>query len=240
MHMVSPQLIAQTDNWIAVNKPSGMLSIQDRHQHAIPSVKSWLEQRFGDIFIVHRIDKDTSGLLLFARHAEAHKFLNQLFENRQVQKTYLGMVHGVPVPPQGTINAAIAEHPAKNGTMVTHAKGKPAVTHYQLVQGFGKYSLVQFDIETGRTHQIRVHAQYMGHPIAADPLYSDGRGIYLSDFKRKMHLGKHTEEEKPLMGRLALHAHQLAFTDADGTAIGLEAPLHKDFKATLNQLEKNA
>lgn len=239
MHHVKPEIIAETNDWVAVNKPSGLLSIQDRHQHEIPSVRSWLEARYGQVFIVHRIDKDTSGVILFAKNEEAHKFLSQLFEGRQVQKKYLGIVHGTPVLEAGTIDVPIAEHPAKNGTMVTHAKGKHAITHYKVLQSFGKFSLLEFDIETGRTHQIRVHAKHLGHPIVCDPFYSDGRSVFLSDFKRKVHLGKFTEEEKPILHRLGLHAFQLSFTDKDGKTLLLEAPLHKDMRALLNQLEKN-
>jgi 23S rRNA pseudouridine1911/1915/1917 synthase len=240
MHHVRPEILAETNDWVAVNKPSGLLSIQDRHQHELPSVKGWLDHQYGQVFIVHRIDKDTSGLLLFAKHEEAHKYLNNLFESRQVQKKYLGIVHGTPLQTEGTIDAAMAEHPAKNGSMVVHAKGKPAITHYKVLQSFGKFSLLEFDIETGRTHQIRVHAKHLGHPIVCDPIYSDGKGVFLSDFKRKVHLGKFTEEERPLLHRLGLHAYQLSFTDSNGQAISLEAPLHKDMRALLQQLEKNA
>ncbi len=238
-HVYQPSIIAETDNWVAVNKPSGLLSIQDRHQHEIPSVRSWLESRYPQVFVVHRIDRDTSGLIIFAKNDIAHKHLSQAFENREVTKNYLGIVVGKPAKENGTIDAAIAEHPAKNGTMVTHAKGKHAITHYTLLQSFGKFSLLSFDIETGRTHQIRVHAKYMGHPIVADPLYNDGRGVFLSDFKRKVKLSKHDEEEQPILNRLGLHAHTLQFTDVDGTAVSLEAPLFKDMRALLNQLEKH-
>lgn len=240
MHVTKPEIIAETNDWIAVNKPSGLLSIPDRHQHEIPSVRSWLEARHGEAFVVHRIDKDTSGLLIFAKNEAAHKYLSQLFEGRQVKKTYLGIVNGSPLHAAGTIDAPIAEHPAKNGSMITHAKGKPAVTHYKVLEALGKFSLVEFDIETGRTHQIRVHAKHMGHPIVCDPIYNDGRGVFLSDFKRKVNLGKYTEEERPILHRLGLHAFRLSFTDQNGSPVNLEAPLHKDMRALLHQLEKNA
>lgn len=239
MQTLQPTIIAETNDWIAVNKPSGMLSIQDRHQHELPSAKSWLDSKYGEVLIVHRIDRDTSGLLLFARHAAAHQRLSKAFEQRQVEKKYLGIVLGTPPQTSGSIDAPMAEHPVKKGTMVVHAKGKPALTHYQVQQSFGKYSLVMFEIETGRTHQIRVHAKQMGHPIAADPIYTDGKPVRLSDFKKKVQLGKYETEERPLLQRLGLHAWQLAFTEADGTRVQLEAPLHKDMRALLQQLEKN-
>ncbi|HSC52938.1 MAG TPA: RNA pseudouridine synthase [Phnomibacter sp.] len=240
MHLPAPTIIASTNNWIAVNKPSGLLSIQDRHQHDIPSVRSWLEKQFGTVYVVHRIDKDTSGLILFAKNETTHKYLSQLFENRQIQKKYLGLVHGTPYPADGTVDAPIAEHSAKNGTMIVHARGKHAVTHYHTLQALGKYSLLEFDIETGRTHQIRVHAKHIGHPIVADVFYSDGRSVFLSDFKKKVKLSKLEEEERPMLDRLGLHAHTLAFKDEDGTTVSLEAPLFKDMKALISQLEKNA
>jgi len=239
MQATAPTIIASTENWIAVNKPSGLLSIQDRHQHYIPSVRSWLEKQFGTVFVVHRIDKDTSGLIIFAKNEHSHKDLSQLFENRLVQKKYLGLVHGTPPAASGTVDAPIAENSLKNGTMIVHARGKHAITHYKTLQAFGKYSLVEFDIETGRTHQIRVHAKHIGNPIVADVFYSDGRGVFLSDFKKRVKLSKAEDEEKPILDRLGLHAHTLAFTDEDGTAVSLEAPLFKDMKALISQLEKN-
>ena len=236
MHVYKPEMIAETENWVAVNKPSGMLSIPDRYLQQSVSVKSWLAQKYPQIFTVHRIDKDTSGIILFAKNEATHAYLSQLFTKRQIRKTYLALVAGRLLQESGTIDDPIGEHFSQKGVMMIHAKGKPAVSHYRLVEQFAKYALVEFEIETGRTHQIRVHARRMGHSIVADPLYGDGKGIFVSEIKPRFNRG--TEEERPLLDRLALHASTLQFTGMNGEQVHLEAPFHKDFSAVLYQLRK--
>lgn len=112
------------------------------------------------------------------------------------------------------------------------------MTDYKVLSDFGIYTLLQFRIHTGRTHQIRVHMKNIGHPIVCDPLYGDGKPVLVSSLKSKFKLSKSEEEERPILGRLALHAFQLSFEDIDGKTIHLEAPLPKDMRATLQQLEK--
>lgn len=231
-------LIQETPNWIAVNKASGVLSIPDREQSE-PSLRDLLIPRFGSMFTVHRLDRETSGLILFARNEASHKFFSGLFEGRQMQKWYVGLTLGSPQPPIGTIIQPIQEHPVRKGYMVIHAKGKLAHTDYELLESFTRYSWLRFQIHTGRTHQIRVHAQFLGTPLVADPLYGDGKPFLLSDIKRKFNLSKNEETEKPLINRVALHAHRLEFTDADGTLVRLEAPIPKDLEASLKQLRKS-
>jgi 23S rRNA pseudouridine1911/1915/1917 synthase len=230
------EILEQNEHFIVINKPSGLLSVPDRTQSE-PSLKDILLQQHPQIFTVHRLDKDTSGVIVFAKTEAAHKQLNSLFENRETTKKYLGLVHGMVLPNSGTIQAAIVEHPAKNGTMVTHAKGKTAITDYTVQQQYNQYAWVQFHIHTGRTHQIRVHTKHIGHSIVCDELYGDGKPLLLSSFKKKYNLGKHVEEEKPLLNRLALHAHQLGFNFTDIDYL-FEAPIPKDLKATLLQIEK--
>lgn len=230
-------IIAETDNWVAVNKPSGLLSIPDREGKEV-SLKILLKEKYGEIYTVHRIDKDTSGLIIFAKNEAAHKHLSKQFEERHTKKIYQGLVVGSPALPSGSIDAPIMEHPAQNGTMIVHRKGKEALTDYQVLADFGIYALVQFRIHTGRTHQIRVHMKDLGYPIVCDPLYGDGKPLLLSGIKSKFKLSKNELEERPILGRLALHAFQLSFTDIDGQTIELEAPLHKDMRATLQQLDK--
>jgi 23S rRNA pseudouridine955/2504/2580 synthase/23S rRNA pseudouridine1911/1915/1917 synthase len=230
-------IIAETENWVAINKPSGLLSIPDRLGKDI-SLKVLLKEKYGDIFTVHRIDRDTSGLIIFAKNETAHKYLSKQFEDRQTKKIYQGLVIGSPASSSGSIEARIMEHPALNGTMIIHAKGKEALTDYEVLEDFGIFSFLQFRIHTGRTHQIRVHMKDLGYPIVCDPLYGDGKPLLLSAVKSKFKLSKNELEERPILGRLALHAFQLSFTDIDGKIIDLEAPLHKDMRATLQQLAK--
>lgn len=225
-------------DWVAIDKPSGVLSVPDRFGKE-ESLKSWLIKQYGSIFPVHRIDRDTSGLILFARTPEAQQHLSAQFEQRTTEKIYLGFVVGCPAETSGRIEAPIAEHPAKNGTMIIHRNGKPAHTEYTLIDRFPGYALLQFKILTGRTHQIRIHARELGHPIVCDPIYGDGQPFLLSSLKKKFNLSKHEESERPLLGRLGLHAHRLSFQDLKENSIQLEAPVHKDMRAMMQQLRKH-
>lgn len=230
-------IIAESEDFIAVNKPSGLLSIPDREGKEV-SLKILLAERFGKIFTVHRLDRDTSGLILFAKNEAAHKHFSQQFENRQTVKIYHGLVLGVPVPPSGSITGSIAEHPVIRGLMTVNSKGKPAHTDYEVEEDFKQYSLVRFQIHTGRTHQIRVHMKDLGFPIVCDTLYGDGKPFFLSSIKSKFKLSKEELEEKPMLGRLGLHASYLKIENIDGKAMELEAPLPKDIRASLQQLRK--
>jgi 23S rRNA pseudouridine1911/1915/1917 synthase len=229
--------VFENDDFIALNKPSGLLSIPDREGKEI-SLKKLLQEKYGQIFTVHRLDKDTSGLIIFAKTEETHKHFSRQFEERQTVKIYLGLVIGSPAVPKGSINLPIAEHPVKKGLMVINQKGKEALTDYEVLQDFGIYSWLQFRIYTGRTHQIRVHMKDAGHPIVCDDLYGDGKPILLSSFKKKFKLSKNEEEERPILPRMGLHAYQLTLTEPSGKSIDLEAPVPKDLKAVLQQLQK--
>lgn len=229
--------IAETSDYIALNKPSGLLSIPDREGKEI-SLKKILQDQYGQIYTVHRLDKDTSGLILFAKTEESHRHLARQFEERQTRKIYLGLVLGSPSPASGSIDVPIMEHPVKKGTMVINRKGKEALTDYEVLEDFGIYAWTQFRIHTGRTHQIRIHMKNAGHPIVCDELYGDGKPVLLSSFKQKFKLSKNEEEERPILSRLALHALSLQFTDIAGIIIDLEASVPKDVRATLQQLEK--
>lgn len=188
--------------------------------------------------MVHRLDRDTSGVICFARNEESHKYLSALFMEREVSKYYAGLVIGQVIPEEGSIESPIAEHPAVKGKMVVAKKGKLAITDYKVAEQWPLYALMQFRIHTGRTHQIRVHMQSLGHPIVCDELYGDGKPFFLSSIKRKYKLSDKEEQEKPLLSRLALHAYKLEFLKNDGTPIVAEASLPKDIAACVNQLNK--
>ena len=230
-------IIFENEHFVAVNKPAGMLSIPDRIQSET-SLKDILIEKYGHIFTVHRLDKETSGIILFAKDEATHKYLSKAFEEKTVEKYYLGLVHGTP-PQSGTIDGPIMEHPIQKGLMTVNRRGKPSLTDYELQETYGKYSLVKFRIHTGRTHQIRVHAKNIGHPIACDPLYGDGTAIRLSSIKKKYNLSKKEEEERPILNRVALHSYQLKLTDADGKVYDLIAELPKDIRALIQQMKKN-
>src|SRR5690606_28543376 len=123
--------------------------------------------------------------------------------------------------------------------MLILRKGKESITDYEVLQEFGIYSLVQFHILTGRTHQIRVHMKHLGNPIVCDPVYGDGKPVFISSIKKKQYnLAKDELDERPILSRLALHARKLSFKGPDRKDYELEAPWPKDLKATVQQLEK--
>ena len=194
--------------------------------------------KYGSIYTVHRLDKATSGLIVFAKDPNTHKTLSKLFETREVEKYYEGLIEGNMIPADGLVETGIMEHPA-GGKMINHVKGKASKTAYETLEVFKGYSLVRFRIYTGRTHQIRVHCQYLGHSIVGDPVYGEGRPLLLSSIKKKFNLSKKELDERPIMGRLALHAKQIRF-EFEGNQYAFEAPLTKDFQATLTQLRKHA
>jgi 23S rRNA pseudouridine1911/1915/1917 synthase len=235
--MLKPDFLLETDDFIALDKPAGLLSIPDREGKE-PSLKSQLRATYGDIFTVHRLDRDTSGAIIFARNEATHKYLSKIFEERNVEKIYAGIVQGTPPQQTATIDLPIMEHPTKPGIMVINRRGKPSLTDYEVMEAIGPYSLLQFRIHTGRTHQIRIHMQSIGHPIACDDTYGDGKPIFLSGIKRNFKLSRSEEAERPLLARLALHSQLLRFTDPTGNTHTIEAPLPKDLRALLQQLRK--
>ena len=229
-------IIFENDDFVSINKPAGLLSIPDRIGKEL-SLKDFLKERYGNIYTVHRLDRNTSGIIVFAKTEEAHKALSLLFEGREMEKFYVGLVNGQMIYLSGTVDAAIMEHPGKTTKMITHVKGKPSITDYEVLESFRLYSWVQFQIHTGRTHQIRVHMQHLGHSIVCDEIYGDPKPILLSSIKRNFKLAKSAEEEKPILARLGLHSYRLNFT-LKGKAYNLEAPIPKDLKALLQQLKK--
>ena len=234
---VDDYIIFESDDFIVLNKPSGLLSIPDRQGKEI-SLKKMLQEKYGEIFTIHRLDKGTSGLIVFAKNEATHKFLSQQFENRKTEKIYLGLLIGSLLNKKGTIDSPIMEHPVKKGLMVINRKGKESLTDYEVIEDFGIYSWMKFQIYTGRTHQIRVHMKDMGHPVVCDELYGDGEPVFLSAIKHKFKLSKKEEQERPMLNRLALHSWQLKFTGPDDQEYKFESPIPKDLKAILQQLSK--
>lgn len=235
---LSELIIFENDDFVALNKPSGLLSIPDRVGEEI-SLKSLLQEKYSQIFTVHRLDRDTSGLIVFAKNEATHKHLSQQFEGRLTKKIYAGLVIGSPTETKGSINLPLAENMVQRGVMIVNRRGKESLTDYEVMEDFGLYSWMQFQIHTGRTHQIRVHMKEIGHPIVCDEVYGDGKPVLLSSLKKKkFKLGKDVLEERPLMSRLALHAYQLTFITLQGEKKELTAELPKDLRATLQQLQK--
>jgi 23S rRNA pseudouridine1911/1915/1917 synthase len=230
-------ILLEDDAVLVINKPSGLLVLPDRYDHNLLNLYDLLKETFGSIFVVHRIDRETSGIVLFAKTAEAHAQLNTAFEQRQVEKKYHAIVAGTSHTDSDSIHLPIIENEYGVRKMkVDMKKGKEARTDYMVMERFDGYLLVEARPYTGRTHQIRVHLSAIGFPVLADPLYGDGRGFFLSTIKRN-YQGK--EEEQPLLERTALHAFSLSLSHPiTRENILVEAPLPKDMKAVLKALRK--
>lgn len=175
--------------------------------------------------IVHRLDKDTSGLMVVAKNDLAHQALAAQFADRSLSRTYRAIVHGAPTPRAGTVDAPIGRHARDRKRMAITAKGRNAVTHYQVVEAFGTLaSLVECSLETGRTHQIRVHLAHIKHPVLGDPVYGPRGAV-----KKGM----------PAFSRQALHAVALRLIHPrSGKSLKFASPLPKDMQALLKDLTR--
>lgn len=226
------------DSLLAINKPPGLPSLPDGYDPQAPHVKSVLEPRLGRLWMVHRLDKETSGVMLLARTEQVHRALNGQFERHEVSKVYHALVVGNPRWEQFRADQPLrADGDRRHRTLVDARGGKPAVTHLLVLERFGGYSLVEARPETGRTHQIRAHLAALGHPLLGDMLYGNNPGLYLSELKPGF--GKKETAQCALIRRVGLHARSLRFTHPEkGEVQTIEAPYPKDFKAALRQLRR--
>jgi 23S rRNA pseudouridine955/2504/2580 synthase/23S rRNA pseudouridine1911/1915/1917 synthase len=232
-------ILYEDDYLLVVDKPAGLLTIPDRFDETLPSARLLAEKKAGQkLWIVHRIDRETSGCLVFAKDEETHRHLSIQFQEHEVGKFYVGLVHGRLAEENGEIDLPLGEHPTIPGKMTVVKKGKASRTDYRVVEQWPLHALVQFRIHTGRTHQIRVHMQHLGHPLLCDPIYGDGEAFYLSSIKRKFNLSRNEEEERPLLSRLALHSYKLVVLNTAGEQVTAEAPMPKDLNAVVQQLRK--
>jgi len=232
------EVIFKNDDLLVINKPAGLLvhGIFDKHgpKHSEETLTDWLAKEYpetaavGDVpsqrgGIVHRLDRETSGVLVIARNQEAFHYLKKLFQNKEVQKTYLALVWGRVTEQSGTINKPIS---IKDGSVKrTVFKGKmprEAVTEFKvkkyLKEGAHEFTVLEVMPKTGRTHQIRVHLSSIGHPVAGDKLY-----------------GKHGQ--LPGLDRQFLHAQKIEFKLPDGKVLRAEATLPKELAEVVARLE---
>jgi len=232
------QVLWEDEHLLVAEKASGLLTIPDRYRTDIPNLYHLLGEKYGEIFIVHRLDKGTSGVVCFAKTKEAHRLLNLQFEARKPVKLYHALVKGVPYEEAGTIDAGLSM--SKEGGMhVDIKRGKPSVTEYKLLEAFDRFSLVEAKILSGRMHQIRVHMKHIGHPLAVDERYAEKKDLYLSEVKRKRFNLKKDTVERPILSRVPLHAHYLSFEHPiTQEKIEVKSEVPKDMRAVLTQLRK--
>ena len=229
------EVLYTDDDYLIVAKPSGLLSIQDRYKAEVANLKQILIEEFGEVLTVHRLDRDTSGVICFAKNAAAHKDLNEQFASGEVRKIYWAFVSGRPAIEEGQIDMPILNDLKNSGRMLAHKEGKEALTFFRLLESYGNISLLECFPKTGRTHQIRVHCHYLGCPLLVDELYHNKATFKLSEVKRKYNYTKF-EEERALVSRLTLHAKSISFKKLDGSLLMLESQLPKDLSALQKQL----
>jgi 23S rRNA pseudouridine1911/1915/1917 synthase len=231
-------VVYEDDRIIAVNKRSGIAVSPDRWD---PTKERLDKMVPGTVWTVHRIDRDTSGLVVFAKDEETHRLLSAAFEGRQVQKRYLAIIHGRPDWKEAGCDLPLVPNGNKQHlTIIDKYQGKKSLTNFRFLGGTGNYGIVEALPETGRTHQIRVHLASMGHPVVCDPLYGSTKPVLLSSFKRDWR--GDPLDERPLLDRLGLHAAELtlpSFPNENGS-LRLVAPLPRDMAALIKQMEKQA
>lgn len=232
-------VIYSDDDFIVLNKRSGISIAADRYNPDAPRLDLMAEKEFGKLYAVHRIDKDTSGLIIYAKNLEAQKGISMQFEQRKVQKTYHALVYGHPLWEDLHVDLALEpDGDARHRTVVNKKFGKPSITDFHLIGVCGPYSWIEAKPKTGRTHQIRVHLAANNLSIVCDPLYSGNqKPVRLSEVKRKWNGDE--DEERPLLSRLALHAYKIQFEHpATHEQVTFTAPYARDMEAVRKQFAK--
>jgi len=239
--MVLPEqnwIVYYDETLLAVNKSAGLPALPDGYNPDAPHVKSLLEPYYGHLWIVHRLDRQTSGLMLLARSPQAHRALNDQFQSHQVNKTYHALIVGDPLWDGTVIDLPLRpDGDRRHRTVVDQSRGKPALTDLRLLERFGCFSLVEAAPRTGRTHQVRAHLSAAGFPIVCDSLY--GGGQRLVTFPEAAGSGGSAAAGAGLLERMGLHAWSLEFQHpVTRSHMRLEAPYPSDFERTLAVLRQ--
>ncbi len=221
-------------DYVAINKPPYISSLNDRTSPL--NLLELAREQVPEAQACHRLDKDTSGVMVFAKNPEAYRHLSIQFEKRQVQKIYHALTDGIHNFQDQLVDAPIVK--TEDGRVrINKREGKPAQTWFTTRKVYRTHTLVECRPVTGRMHQIRIHLSVLNAPITGDETYG-GKPFFLSSIKRGFNLKKFTDEE-PLSKRMALHAKALVFNTLSGEEATIEAPYPKDFSALIRQLEKN-
>jgi RluA family pseudouridine synthase len=250
-------VIYEDEQIIAVNKAAGIAVAGDRwddSKERLDKLVAGTLPQGSRLFVIHRIDRDTSGLVLFAKNEDCHRLLSLAFEDHHIQKRYIAIVHGRPLWKDSACDLPLVPDGNKRHmTIIDKYRGKSSLTHFHLLGSAGNYSVLEARPETGRTHQIRAHAAALGFPLVCDALYGNDKPVLLSSLKRKWR--GDPLAEKPLLARLGLHAEKLfvpadafcgkennclAFPDSTLEDLDLHAPLPRDMAALIKQIEKQA
>ncbi len=221
MNIRPPIPVFQDQNILIIDKPAGLLSVPDGYNPDLPHIRSVLEPNFGELWMVHRLDKETSGVMVLARNPEAHRKLNEIFRNREANKIYHCLVH--PKPDWTVLDIQLPleiDADRKHRTRVNTKFGKPARSHCKVKKNFNYGALLEIRIDTGITHQIRAHLREFNLAIFGDKLYSAGL------------------PEQPLeTQRMMLHARSLAFPDLQtAEVVKFSAIYPKDFREIYSKL----
>jgi 23S rRNA pseudouridine1911/1915/1917 synthase len=236
-------VIYEDAHLIAINKPPAMV-VHPARGHWSGTLASALAYHFQSLSqaggptrpgIVHRLDRDTSGILLVAKSDSVHLSLASQFESREIEKTYIAVVRNVPRFDEDLIDLPIGAHPSHREKMAireNHPTSKPAVTRYRVVERWTGFALLHVFPKTGRTHQIRVHLAHAGHPVACDRLYANHASITQGQLSG-------TDSEEVLLNRQALHAWKLSLTHpVTGAQLSLEAPVRADIQRLIDALSE--
>ncbi len=222
-------------DYFVLNKPPFVSTLQDRTDSV--NLLGLAKQYSSDAQACHRLDKETSGAIAFAKNPEAYRHLSMQFENRQVQKIYHAVADGIQNFRDELVDAPILKQ--DDGiAKISKREGKSAQTYFTSLRSYRFHTLIECRPVTGRMHQIRVHLAFLKAPITGDEQYG-GKPFFLSSVKRDFNLKKETEEQ-PLINRMALHAYALEFMNLAGEKVVAEAPYPKDMQALLRQLELNS